>query len=162
MATLNKSTRFFQPEVSKVFFLPTIASAVLAATRAEITAGTDVSGEIADLSGWQVRADMIATPDLASRFVSQIAGRTKAEQSSITFYADKTANDVRTVMPRGQVGYIVFMDGGDVATTGKMDVYPVEVAAVGKARSTGDQALQVTIDYAITRPPAEDVAIPAA
>ena len=42
-----------------------------------------------------------------------------------------------------------------------MDVYPVEVAAGGKARSTGDQALQVTIDYAITGPPAEDVAIPA-
>jgi len=161
MATLNKSTRFFQPEVSKVFFLPTIASAVLAATRAEITAGTDVSGEIADLSGWQVRADMIATPDLASRFVSQIAGRTKAEQSSITFYADKTANDVRTVMPRGQVGYIVFMDGGDVATTGKMDVFPVEVTAVGKARSTGEQAFQITVDFAITEAPAENVAIPA-
>lgn len=161
MATLNKATRYFQPEVSRVHFLPTIAAATLIPTRAEITAGTNITGEIADLSGWQVRGDMIPTPDLASRFVSQIGGRTKAESSSITFYADKTANDVRTVMPRGQVGYIVFMDGGDVATTGKMDVYPVEVTAVGKARSTGDQAMQISIDYAITRPPAEDVAIPA-
>lgn len=161
MPALNKSTRFFQPEVSRVHFLPTIAATTLIPTRAEITAGTNVTAEIADLSGWQVRADMIATPDLASRFVSQIAGRTKAEQSSITYYADKTGDDIRTVNPRGQTGYIVFMDGGDVPTTGKMDVYPVEVAAVGKARSTGDQALQVTIDYAITGPPAEDVAIPA-
>ena len=160
MPALNKSTRFFQPEVSRVHFLPTIAAPTLIPTRAEITAGTNVTAEIADLSGWQVRADMIATPDLASRFVSQIAGRTKAEQSSITYYADKTGNDIRTVNPRGQTGYIVFMDGGDVAN-GKMDVYPVEVAAVGKARSTGDQALQVTIDYAIVGPPAEDVAIPA-
>lgn len=161
MATLNKSTRFFQPEVSKVLFLPTIASAVLAATRAEITAGTDVSGEIADLSGWQVRGNMIPCPDLGTKFVPQIGGRTQAEQSSITFYADKTANDVRTVMPRGQVGYVVFMDGGDVATTGKMDVFPVEVTAVGKARSTGEQAFQITVDFAITKAPAENVAIPA-
>ena len=161
MPTLNKATRYFQPETSKVYFLPTIASATYAATRAEITAGTDVTGEVADLSGWQVRANMIPTPDMGTKFVPQIGGRTAAEQSSITFYADKTNNDVRTVMPRGQAGYIVFMDAGDVPTTGKMDVFPIEVTAVGKARSTGDQAFQITIDFAITKAPGENVAIPA-
>ena len=56
MPALNKSTRFFQPEVSQVHFLPTIAAGTLIPTRAEITAGTNVTAEIADLSGWQVRA----------------------------------------------------------------------------------------------------------
>lgn len=161
MPTLTASVRYFQPEVSKVFFLPTIVATNLTPTRAEITAGTDLTGEIADLSGWQVSADMIPTPDLAAKFVGQVAGRIKADNSSITFYASKSGTDVRATLPRGQAGYIAFMDGGDVATTGKMDVYPVEVASVGKVRSTGDKALTLAINFAITRKPGEDLTIPA-
>lgn len=160
MPTLPTSVRFFQPEVSKVMFLPTIVAGTLIPTRAEITAGTDLTKEIADLSGWQVAANMIETPDMGAKFVGQIAGRIKADNSSITFYADRTATDVRSTLPRGQVGYIAFMDGGDVATTGKMDVFPIEVASVGKVRG-GDKALTLTINFAITRKPAEDVAISA-
>lgn len=160
MATLAATNRFFQPEVSKIYFLPTIADTTKIPTRVEITAGTNLSAEIADISGFQVKSNMIDTPDLASRFVSQIPGRTQADASSITFYADVTGTDVRQTLPRGQAGYLVFMDGGDV-TTQKMDVYPIRVASVGKVRAAGDKAFQLTIDFAITSTPAEDVAIPA-
>ena len=158
---LASSVRFFQPEVSKCYFVPTIASASLVYTLAERDAGTDLSDEIADISGWNVTSGTIDTPDLGSRFTGQIGGRTSVDASSITFYGDKAGEDVRTVLPRGTTGYIVWADGGDV-TAQPSDVFPVEVTSVGKLRSVGDQAFQLTVQFAVTREPAEDVAIPAA
>lgn len=158
--TLPATERFFAPEISKVYYLPTIAAADLEPTRAEITAGTDLTNEIADLSGWTVTSAMINAPDLGRRFVSQIGGRTNVEASSLTFYADLGGDDVRAVLPRDTTGYIVFADQGD-ATGLPADVFPVKVTSVGKVRSTGEQAFQITITFAITRPPAEDIELPA-
>lgn len=159
-AILPPSERYFAPEISKVYFIPTIAAASLAWTRAELAAGDDITGEIADISGFQTQSNMINTPDLKTRFTGMIPGRITADSSSITFYADKGSDDIRAVLPRGTTGYIVFCDGGDVPTQ-KSDVFPVEVSSVGKVRTTGDQAAQLTVSFAITRKPGEDVAIPA-
>lgn len=156
------STRFFQPGISEYVFLPTIAAALttLVPTRGEITAGDDLSAEIADVSGWNVQSNQIDTPDMGTRFVSQIGGRTTAPSSSITFYGDREGVDVRTILPRDTEGFMFIADGGDV-TGSKADVFPVIVTSVGKVRTTGDQAHQVTITFAITGEPAEDVTIPA-
>lgn len=160
MAALPATDRFFQPEISKVFFALAIANPA-AITRPEITAATDLTNEIADLSGWNVASSQINTPDLGNRFVSSITGRTQADNSTITFYADLTGDDVRTVLPRGTKGFLIFADGGDVASQ-PCDIFPIEVASVGKVRSTGDQAFQLTIGFAIKKPPFEDVTLPAA
>ena len=160
MAALPSSERFFAPEISKVYFATALVNPG-AYTRAEVTAATDITGEIAEISGFSVTSGMIDTPDLGSRFTSQIGGRTTVEASSITFYADLAGNDVREVLSRGTKGYLIFMDGGDVAAQ-KSDVYKVEVTALGKVRSVGDNAFQLTVSFAITKVPDEDVAIPAA
>lgn len=161
MATIPASTRFYTVGTTKVFFLPTIASATLAATRSEITAGTDLTGEVAEFEGWTTTSETIDTPDMASRFVSSIAGAITAESSSLTFYADKENTDVRSILPRDTVGFIIWMDSGDVPATGKMDVYPVQVSSAPKVRSM-DSATMIRVDFNITSEPGEDVAIPAA
>ena len=159
--TKTKATvRYFQPEVSKVYYLPAIVAATLIPTRAEINAGIDLTAEIADLSGWSIVSGSIDTPDLASRFTSQISGRTKAEDSTITFYGDKTGDDVRKDLPRGSRGFMMFCDGGDVPTQ-PADVFPCEVSSVGKLRGVDEKAFQLTISFSVTRQPAEDVVIPA-
>ena len=158
MTKLPATTRFFAPEISKCYYLPAVAGAE--PTRAEITAGTDLTDEIGGLSGWTVTSAMINAPDLGHRFVSQIGGRTNAEQSSITFYADKGGDDVRKVLPRGTLGYILWADGGDEEGL-PADLFCIEVVSVGKMRSVSDQAFQVTITFAITRVPVEDLALPA-
>lgn len=157
---LPASTRFFAPEVTKVYWLPSCAN-INSPTRAEITAGDDLSGEIAALSGWTVESGFINTPDLGSRFTSMIPGRTSAPSSSITFYASKDGEDVRGVLARNDAGFVMFCDGGDVPTQ-PADVFPATVASVGKVRQVDDGANQLTIAFAITAEPAEDVAIPAA
>jgi hypothetical protein len=102
---------------------------------------------------------MINTPDWGSRFISQIAGRTSAEGSSITFYASKDGHDIREVLVRGDRAYVIFADGGDVAGQ-PCDIFAIEVTAVGKVRS-GENAQTITVQFAITRVPAENVALPA-
>ena len=160
MATLATSTRFFHAGLTKVYFLPVVASALLVPTRAEITSGTDLSAEIADLAGWTVSSGEIDCPDLGTTFTGKIPGRTSTDDCSLTFYQDKTGADVRTLLPRDTAGFIMFADGGDV-TGNKADVFPIRVRSNGKLRSVGDESARLMIPFSITRKPAESIALPA-
>jgi len=142
-----------------VYWVTTITT-YTAPTRTEINAGKDLSWEIAEISGFSVASDTIPTPDLGTRFVPKIAGRINADDSSLNFYASSTGfTDARSVLPRDTTGFLIIMDGGDVATTGRMDVFPATVTSVPKLRALEDPA-QVQVTFAITRVPAEDVVIP--
>lgn len=155
------SERYFAVEISKAYFLPAIADAATGIpTRAEITAGTDLTDEIADLSGWQQTSGSIAIPDFGHRFVGSIPGRKSVADSTITFHADLAGVDIRSVLAEDQTGFVVFADGGDVPTY-LADAFPVRVSAVGKVRSTGDSGFQIVISFTITKLPAVDFALPA-
>lgn len=162
MATpqLVASTRFLHRGVTKCYYIPTIVDAGLTPTRAEMDAGTDLSGEIADWTGWMVASGEIPTPELASVFEGNIPGGTFAEESSITFYADKEGVDVRTVLPRDTEGFIMILDGGDTAAN-KADVFPIRVRSNGKERSLTDTAARILVQFSITAEPAENVTVPA-
>lgn len=160
MGNLPTSDRFFAVGVTEVIEVPTIAATTGIPTRAELDGGTNLTGEIADISGWMQKAGSIGTADLKNRFTGNLPGRITVDESSITFYADQEGTDVRGVLTKDKVTHIVFMDGGDVAAS-KMDIYTVRVASVGKVRSTSDQASQITVTFSITKVPVEDVAIPA-
>lgn len=153
MATLAASNRFISAGVTKWYWLPSIAATNLTPLRAEITAGTDVTGEVADFSGWTLQASSVAVPDQGSRFTGSVPGRTSVADSTITFYADKEGDDVRDEFTLDESGYLVIADGGDV-TGYKAEVFPCRVMSVGAVRSVGDAAFQVTIGFAITATPA--------
>jgi len=159
MATLSTSDRYFAVGITEIIYIPTIVATTHIPTRAEITAGTIMTDEVADISGWTQQAGSIPLPNLGKRFTGNLPGRITVDSSSLTFYADLEGVDVRAVLPQDTVGYIAFMDGGDVAAS-KMDVYPIRVSSLGKVRSTGDQAGQITVMFAVTSEPAVDVAIP--
>lgn len=152
--------RYWPVGTTKWLFVATIANYLTAVTRAEINAGTDLSGEVADINGWSVTSNQIDTPDVNSRFRSKIPGAIEAEDSSLTFYADPSGSDARTLLPRDAVGYIIRMDGGDVAGR-KMSVFPVKVASQNKMMSMDEEAGRIEINFTITRVPAEDLTIPA-
>jgi hypothetical protein len=156
---ITPASRFFRPGITKCYWVVSIAN-ISAPSRAELNAGLDLSKDVADINGWMVSGQKIDTPDLNSTFVSNIPGLTQADESSITFYAGETGVDVRAQMPRNTAGHIVWLDGGDV-TGRKMDIFPTRVLSVGKQRSMGAEAARLTIQYAISSVPAEDVTIPA-
>lgn len=156
---IASTTRYTNPGVTKIYFCTTISNKA-APTRSELNAGTDLSGEVNAISGFTTTGDDVETPDMNSTFTSKIPGRTSADDSSITFYADVTGADARALLPRGTNGYIVIMDGGDVVGS-LMDVYPIRVKSQGKPRSTdGKDPATVEIQMSITAEPAENVEIP--
>ena len=155
---LTSSTRYFRPGTTKIYWVVSITT-YTAPTRSELNAGTDLSGEVGEISGFSVTSDFIDTPDLGNRYVSKIPGRINTEDSSLNFYASSTGNDIRNTLVRDSSGYVVIMDAGDVATTGRMDIYPVTVAAVSKLRGLEDPAM-IQASFAVTRVPAEDKVIP--
>lgn len=153
-------TRYWPVGTTRWLWLPAISNYTSAVTRAEINAGTDLSGEVAAVDGWTVSSNQIDTPDVNNRFRAKIPGPIEAADSSLTFYADPSGADVRTLLPRDTAGYIVRMDGGDV-TGRKMSVFPVKVASQNKLMGTDEEAGRIEIAFTITRVPAEDLAIPA-
>ena len=142
------ATRYFQPGTTKVVVLPSIASLSAGATRLEINAGSDVSGDVASINGFQINSNQLDTPDLGGRFTKRIPGRLVADDSSITFYADVAGADIRTVLSRDQITYLGIMDGGDVAGR-KADYFKVTVASVGKVRDLED-APRLTVMFTIS------------
>ena len=158
---LTASTRYTDQATTRVYWVPSIAATNLTPTRLELNAGTDITNELNDLSGWSVQGEQIDTQSMGERFRSRIPGSTSAEDSSLTFFASKSGSDIRVLNPRGTSGFIFWADGGDVAGQ-KAEVYPVTVMSVGLIRTTtGGDATKVVINYSITREPAQGVTIPA-
>lgn len=156
---ITATKRFIRPNVTKVYWVPTLAD-YNNPLRTELDAGTDVSGEISDVSGWSTTSNSTDTPDWGSRFTSQIPGNITADSSSITFYGSSDTQDIRTLLNRDDTGFVVWMDGGDVPTQ-LMDVFPVTVSSLAHQRTMSDPAA-IQVSFTITDVPAENVAIPAA
>ena len=154
---LSATTRYTPPGTRKIYFVTTISN-YLSPTRGELNAGIDLSGEVAEISGFTVTSEVSETPDLSGRFVPVIAARIKADQSSLSFYASSNSSDVRTVLPRDTAGYIVFLWEGDV-TGQRMDVFPVKVT-VSALDGNMEDPEKVNISFAITKVPANNVVIP--
>lgn len=153
--------RFFPTGTTRYLYLPAIVSTTLVPTRTEINAGTDLSTDLAEVSGFTVSSDLVDTPDINKRFTSRIPGRITAEDSSLVFYADKVGDDVRALLPRDETGYIVRLSGGDVP--GSMgSTFPITVSSISEQAGTDDEGARLTVSFAITAEPAENWTIPAA
>lgn len=157
---ITASTRFMRAGISKTYYIPTIAATNLTPTRAEMNAGTDLSSEVNAVAGFAVNSGFIDAPDYSTTFTAKISGRTASDDSSITFYDSQTTVDVRSVLPRNTTGYLMFLDGGDVAGQ-KADVFPIKVGSNTAQRTVDEEPALRTVTFAITRTPAENVTIPA-
>lgn len=155
------SARFMRRGVSKVFFAPTVAS-ISAVTRSEITSATELTDDIANISGWALTNQPIPTPDLGSTFDSNIPGSDAAANSSFDFYEDKASDTIETLLPKGTAGFVIIMRKGDVPASLSMDVFPVRVATKAPQYSAGNNPALFQVMFSITSEPELDTAVPAA
>jgi hypothetical protein len=153
-------TRFFGVGTTQVLFCTAIADPA-APTFAELDAGTELTRDIADLSGWTTNSEFIDVPDLGTRYTSKIPGRITSEDSSFTFYTDEDqgAGDVGTLLPRDTEGFIVIADGGLASGIG--DVFEVTVGSNSVVRSVDDSVKRM-VTFAIRSEPSEGVTLPQA
>lgn len=159
--------RFMQKGTTRFYFAPTIASATLVPTVAEITAGTRLDAELAEISGFAFSNSEIATPDMASTFTGNIPGEDVAEKSMLTFYEHKppTANPIRTALAKGTAGYIVIFFGGIAGATPAIadvcDVWPITVASNVRGYSAGNESSRYVVTFTMSSVPGFDKAIAA-
>jgi hypothetical protein len=157
-SNITASTRYYRPDVSTIVFASAVANKN-SPTRAEINAGTALENEIAEVAGFSVQSATVDTPDLGSRFISQVDGDITVEDSSITFWASSNSTDVRGLLPRGTVGFLLFMDESD--TSGRRGyTFPIKVTSTSPIRER-DGGARVTVSFAVTSEPGEYWVVPA-
>lgn len=151
MPTIPVSTRFFQPGIVEVYWLPAVANPS-APTRAEITAGTKLTPELDDWTGWSYSTNFIETKDASSRISPKLAARVSLDDSSMTFNGSQDGQDIRQVLTLDDTGYVLICDGGDV-TGYPAELFPATVGAVVPVRSLDSSAFMVRIDFGVTNVP---------
>jgi hypothetical protein len=157
---ITVTVRYTPPGRRKYNWLTAVAAYPGGApTRAEINAGSDLSGEIVEVNGFELTGDSADAPDLGGGFVAQVPARVSASDSEIVFYASSNSNDIRTVLPRGTAGYILVLPEGDVPTQ-KCEVWPATVKSMFIDGSVEDPG-KVHVQFSITRIPVQNLTIPA-
>lgn len=150
--------RFFRRGKSKIYIVPTIAGA--SPTTAELTAGTDVSGEVAAISGFGLTNSPITTPDLGTAFNSQIEGEDTAEDCSITFYDDDgTGSTLRTLLAKGTECHVVLMPYGKIAEK-RLEKWPVKSTGFNDQWSMDAAAAQAVCTFAVRTTPTQNGVVP--
>jgi hypothetical protein len=150
--------RFFRRGVSKIKFAPAIAGA--SPTRAEITAGVDLSVDTAVINGFQLSNTPIATPDLSTSFDSQIAGSDTTAASSLTFYDQDNSATIRTAVAKNTTGYILLFPYGDVVGK-RVEKWPVVSTGVNDEWDMGAAAARFQVGFSITAVPVQNGTTPA-
>lgn len=169
---LVSSVRYTDQATTKVYWVPSIAASTLVPTRAEMNAGTNISGELnlftsatggggGSSGGWTVTPERISTQNITQTFKTEIAGSLSVTDPSLTFFASKTGSDIRSLLPVGTSGFVMFVDGGDIAGN-LAQVFPVSVAAVSVVRVDGGRdATKITVNFVLTGSPNLTVTVPA-
>lgn len=154
-------SRFMRKGTTKVYFVPVIAGA--APTVAEITGGTNLTPQIAEINGFNFTNNPIDTPDMASAFVGKIPGEDTVDNSSITFYEDDTTNPIKTSQAKGTVGHIVIAYQGLIGATpaagDKVDIWPCIIASNSRMYSAGNESAKYQVVYTLTEAPAEEATV---
>jgi hypothetical protein len=131
-----------------------------AADLAELSAGTNLTGEVATVSGFSLSRASIDVPDAASEFTAKIPGRSTADSSSVTLYASKTSTDARTLLVQDTNGFVVIYPEG-IVTGSTCDVFPVRISATSKPNDIEASGV-LEVMFEVTSKPVLNITIPTA
>lgn len=152
--------RFFRRGVSEALWLPAIAATETVGTSLvpgdptapEIAAGTPLTVDLADISGFQLSNSPIAVPNMADSFTSQIEGEDTVADSSFTFYDRDDATTIRTALAKGSDGFVVLAPYG-MGAGKRLQIYPATTTGVNDEFSIGNEAARFMVGLAITGTP---------
>ena len=166
MPNLADANAFFQPTVSQIVFMESIAAAAttMVPTDAEIDAGLNLMNELYDVAGFTGETTWIQRRKGGSRVRTQMAGVYTYAGSSITFTMDRAGNDAAlefAVDPEGDEpleGFLLCAWRG-LVTGRPAKMFKVEVAPAQEVLSMdGSDYPRITIPFGIQK--AKDIVIP--
>jgi len=157
--------RYSQKGILRTWFCPTVAAASGIPTATEVNAGTELTPELAEISGFTFANDPIKVPVMKDSFDAQIPGTDNTDASSMGFWEHKApvTNPIKTALVKNTNGFVViFYSGtaGAAAALGdKCENWPVTVSSVARRYTAANEAAMYTVTFAMTKPPTVDVAI---
>lgn len=162
MPTMPRSKRYVPRGRNQYIFLPTVSTftdGVPVPTKAELTAGTDITSEIFEVNGFSTKSNFTESSDASTTFKGKLFSSAEADDSTISFNASDDGLDIRTVLTEGQRGYLVIGTAG-LATASKGEVYEVIVGSM-TAEKTLDNAALITVSFAVPTRPNKAYTVPA-
>jgi hypothetical protein len=152
--------KFYRRGISEIHFLPAVTD-LAAPTRPQITAGVDLSGDVASIAGFQLSNSPILVPNLRDQFTPQIDGEDTIADSSLTFNDDVDDDAIRTALEKGTVGFLLLLPYGDVPAA-RAEVWPVKVAGFNDTWDLGATPAQAVAGFVVTGVPEQNAVVPAA
>jgi hypothetical protein len=150
--------RFMLKGVEKIRFVTTAVN-ILAPTLAEIAAGIDLTADLAAMSGFMLKNNPIATPDLATTFDSTIGGNDTIDASTMDFYDRDNSATIRTGLAKGTSGTIVFERYGH--TSGKRaELWPVTTTGVNDMTTVNPEAAKFQVSFSNPSVPNQNYTLP--
>lgn len=156
---LGATVRYIPTGTRQYVWVPTISSKA-APTSAELTAGTDLTGEVAKVSGFVATGNTVDVPDAKNLFTGKVPGRSTADNSSLELYVSSTSTDSRSLLTEGTNGYIAIFPEG-IHTGNLVDIWPVRITSASKPNDI-EVGATLMVEFAVTSKPAENIAIPTA
>lgn len=160
--------RFFRRGVTKIFWVAgeSAISDFDAPTEAEISGATELSCQLAEISGFKFSNNPIDVPDMCSEFVKNIPGEDTADDSSITFYeltGGLASNPIKSTLVKGSLGFIVIYPygtaGSSPAAGDECEVWPSSVASNTREFSAGNDPARWMAEFTITDVPDQEATI---
>lgn len=163
MPLISKAQRFAPRAVNEYVWMPTVASAATgkpAPIGTEISAGTFVTRELTDISGFDLSPDTVDSMDAATRFVGQITVSVKGGTPTLTFNGSKAGDDARDVFAEGDVGFLLIAPAG-VTEAAKGECWELEVASVAAVPTLTD-SLKIIVTFSVPAEPNRSFVMPTA
>jgi len=147
---------------TKFYWVLTIAN-VNTPTVAEVTAGTPLSPQAAEVAGFEFANSPIMAPDFANAFTPQVPGEDTASESSFVFYDLGGTDTIFTAQVKGASGYVVIaakgLAGATPATGDKVEVWPATIGSKARQYTADNEAAKYRVVYNVTAAPTIDVAL---
>lgn len=153
-------TRFIRRGISRIIFLKAVTDPAKGPTRQEIKAGTDITCWPSEISGFTTSSNSVEVPDLCSKFPKKIPGAMTMDDSSMTMYEDLDSEEIETLFPEGEEGYIYFMPKGDKPASKSGELWKVQVASTSRNYTVGEDPATLVVNFTVTEAPIKGLAIP--
>lgn len=157
------AVKFFRRGKTKIFWVPTIASAALVPTTAEVNAGTDISCDVAEMNGFSFANSPIPTPDMCSTFTTSIPGEDTADDSTLVFYEYSDTNPLHATLAKGTAGHLAIFYKGTAGATpaigDKAEVWKVTSTGPSREYSAGNDPARWSAKFTATKAPNFDATL---
>lgn len=153
---------YFVPSSVEAWKFCATISNTASPTAAEWTSGTDITNDIATVTGFEAAAQFVETPTMQGGVVTKISGRQTLGDCSITFdeHLVSADNTILALLADGTTGYIVISRYTKTPAAGdKVEVWPVTVAGTNRNHTAANEPAQFTSGFAVTAVPQKNVSL---